>query len=142
MLHGNRGQPHEAIGVRRAPRRQLFVLHRDQVAGQRPLRPVPERVDAQRLDVHSLLVHHAHSIGPENALLVLEQGLDDRLELRAFDDAQRVRHDAVRVNVYGPDPATAHRNGPPFRRAARLEGAEARIQEPAAEERSRRGSRC
>ena len=68
------------------------------------LRPVPLRIDADRLDVYALLVHLPQAIGPQDLEPAGGRGA-----------AQQLHHagqDAMRVKVYDLDPASAHHHLP------------------------------
>ena len=68
LLHGevwklqrHRGKAQEAVRVRGAPGGQRFVVDRDHVCSEVTVRPVPERVDADGLDIDALGVHLAEA---------------------------------------------------------------------------------
>jgi hypothetical protein len=78
---------------------QRLVLHLDQVFGRVALGAVPERVDAQRLDIDARLVHVREAvpdIRPE------QRGCFERV----IDQLCGVGNDAMRVHVNGLDPLT------------------------------------
>src|SRR6266567_415369 len=62
VLESDRGEGHEALGVRRARLGELLVLGPDELAREIAVRPVPVGIDAERLHVDALLVHRAEAI--------------------------------------------------------------------------------
>jgi len=86
----------EAVLVAGAELDQRFVLHLDQLFGGVALGAVPERIDAERLDIDARPVH------------LCEAGADIRpQEARRFermiDDLRGVRDDAMSVDIDGLD---------------------------------------
>ena len=65
-LQRHRRQPDESIGMRGAPGRERLVFDPDDLPRELAIRRVPERVDAQDLDVDSLLVQRSDPLGTEH----------------------------------------------------------------------------
>ena len=103
MLQRDRRQPDEAIRMRRTPGRQFFVLQRDDLAGQVAIRPVPPRVDADRLNIDALLVHVPQTLGSQDEIPAAEQVLEGARERRVLDDVLDLRNEAVTVHVHHLD---------------------------------------
>ena len=92
MLQRHRRERDEPLGVRRAGFGELFVLDADQLARDVTIGLVPVGIDAQRLDVDTLLVHRLDPVrGPRH-----QQRL--RLDL-APHQRHRLGDGAVRVDV-------------------------------------------
>src|SRR5687767_2661475 len=64
ILERHRGKSDETLRVLRAHFGELVVLYPDYLGGEVALRPVPEGIDAQRLDIDALSVHVAYALGP------------------------------------------------------------------------------
>ena len=114
ILQGHRGKGHEAIRVRRAELGEPFVLDPDHLGRQVALRPVPRRVDAERLHVDALRVHLADAPGPDL--------VDARAPLGVRRQAQqgvRLRDHAVGVDVDRPHATAADDDFAAARGAAR-----------------------
>src|SRR5262245_9791391 len=61
VLQRHRGKSDEAVGMRSAPLGEFLVIDLDDLGRKVPLRLVPERVDAQRLDVYSGFIHFGNA---------------------------------------------------------------------------------
>ena len=101
MLERDRREPDKPIGMGGTPRSHRFVLNFDEAIGQLAIGAVPIRVDADRLDVDALLVHHAYAVGAEHERrpAVLPAGRD----VRALEHVVHFRKETVRVNVHDFD---------------------------------------
>ena len=108
MLQRHRRHRDEPIGVLRHPLGEALVLRSHDPICQVTIRGgvPPETVDGQRLDVHTLLVHHLQSLRSEETGAGAAAHLGQR---RALDDVGD-RDDAVGVGVDDLDgpPADGH----------------------------------
>ena len=88
----------------------MLVLHADHPFGEVALRPVPGRVDAQRLDVDALLVHHLETLSADFVDAASEAGV----RRGNAEQGLSLRDDAMGVNVDRLDAPTAdHDLAPP-----------------------------
>src|SRR6476660_6230390 len=78
---------------------QRLVLHFDQLFGRIALGAIPERVDAQRLNIDARLVHVREAV-PD--IRPKQRGCFERV----IDQLRGVGNDAVRVHIDGLDPLT------------------------------------
>jgi hypothetical protein len=98
MLHGDRGEGDEAVGMLGNQRGKLLVLQLDDRFGLVTLGVIPERIDADRLHVDALLIHRLEAIGANDKI--------GRPELEPHHVHDLGEH-AVGVNVHGLDAAAA-----------------------------------
>ena len=98
-LQRRRREADEAIGMTGTELDQRLVLHLDQLFGRVALGAVPERVDAQRLDIDARLVHVREAV-PD--IRPKQRGCFERV----IDELRGVGNDAVRVHIDGLDPLT------------------------------------
>ena len=114
MLQRHRREADESIRVGGAERRQLLVLALDQLRGELAVDRVPERVDAEDLDVDALRVHGAK---PLSQRLPVEQQRSSAPWLAAglLSNSVASGHGAVRVHVHGLDAPALHDDRAPRR---------------------------
>ena len=62
VLQADGRKPHESIRKRGAALRELLVLLVYQPAGEVPVDRVPERIDAENLDIDSHRIHFPHAL--------------------------------------------------------------------------------
>src|ERR1700730_10509963 len=98
-LQRRRREADETIRMTGTELGQRLVLHFDQLFGRVALGAVPERVDAQRLDIDARLVHVREAI-PD--IRPKQRGCFERV----IDQLRGVGNDAVRVHIDGLDPLT------------------------------------
>ena len=98
-LQRRRREADETIGMTGTELDQRLVLHFDQLFGRVALGAVPERVDAQRLDIDARLVHVREAV-PD--IRPKQRGCFERV----IDQLRGVGNDAVRVHIDGLDPLT------------------------------------
>src|SRR6516225_751218 len=98
-LQRRRREADETIGTTGTELDQRLVLHLDQLFGHVALGAVPERVDAQRLDIDARLVHVREAV-PD--IRPKQRGCFERV----IDQLRGVGNDAVRVHIDGLDPLT------------------------------------
>src|SRR6201997_38182 len=98
-LQRRRREADETIGMTGTELDQRLVLHLDQLFGHVALGAVPERVDAQRLDIDARLVHLREAV-PD--IRPKQRGCFERM----IDQLRGVGNDAVRVHIDGLDPLT------------------------------------
>jgi hypothetical protein len=96
-LQRRRREGDETIAMTGTELDQRLVLHFDQLFGRVALGAVPERVDAQRLDIDARLVHLREAI-PD--IRPKQRGCFERV----IDHLRGVGNDAVRVHIDGLDP--------------------------------------
>src|SRR5262245_13213902 len=104
-LQRRRREADETIGVTGTELDQRLVLHFDQLFGRVALGAVPERVDAQRLDIDARLVHVREAV-PD--IRPKQRGGFERV----IDQLGGVGNDAVCVHIDGLDPLTGDDNLP------------------------------
>jgi hypothetical protein len=124
LLHGkvrklqrHRGKTQEAVRVRSTPFGQRFIVDLDDFRSDVAFRQVPERVDANRLDIDALFIHlaetaHADFADPRTTHLVGTW--------RSTHECQRLGNHAVRVHVDGLHAAPAYHDFPAARHRLRL----------------------
>src|SRR5215510_898907 len=98
-LQRRRREADETIGMTGTELDQRLVLHFDQLFSRVALGAVPERVDAQRLDIDARLVHVREAV-PD--IRPKQRGCFERV----IDQLRGVGNDAVRVHIDGLDPLT------------------------------------
>src|SRR5262245_11787024 len=98
-LQRRRREADETVGMTGTERGQRLVLHFDQLFGRVALGAVPERVDAQPLDIEARLVHVSEAIP---AIRPKQR----RCFERVIDQLRGVGNDAVRVHMDGFDQLT------------------------------------
>src|SRR5207247_7762310 len=107
-MQRHRREPDVSIGMRRTPRRELLVLDLDNLARELAVRRVPERVDAEDLDIDPLRVQRMETLGAEDETaavgLVAAAG---RRELRTFENIADLGHREGTVDVDRLDPLGA-----------------------------------
>ena len=108
-LQRRRREANETIGMTGTELDQRLVLHFDQLFGRVALGAVPERVDAQRLDIDARLVHVREAV-PD--IRPKQRG---RFE-RVIDQLRGVGNDAVRVHIDGLDPLAGDHDFPAMMR--------------------------
>src|SRR5262249_7085109 len=108
-LQRRRRKADETIGMAGTELDQRLVLHFDQLFGRVALGAVPERVDAQRLDIDARLVHLREAV-PD--IRPKQRGCFER----GIDQLRGVGNDAVRVHIDGLDPLTGDDDLPAWMR--------------------------
>ena len=111
VLHRDRREGDEAVGMRRDERGKLLVLQLDHRFGLVALGVVPERIDADRLHVDALLVHRLEAVGANDKI--------GRPELEPHH-VHDLRKHAVRVHVDGLDAAAVDDDLPAPHRGLRM----------------------
>ena len=116
--HG--GERDETVRVLAAKLRELLVVQAHDLARRVAIGLVPDRIDAERLDVDVLLVHRLHALfgHDDDALLVMLRGLD-------AEHVHRFRDDAVRMHVDRLHTAALHDDFAPPRSRLRRSGSRA-----------------
>ena len=103
-LQRHRCERDEAVRVGRAHLRQLLILQVDQLGRQILVGRIPERVDADGLDVDAHLVHLLNPCGSQSGVIVTaerDSGAETPLNFRALEQLGRFRHAHMAVNVHG-----------------------------------------
>lgn len=99
MLQRHGGERGEPAGMRRAELRELFVLCRDQLAREIAIGAVPERIDAEDLEVDPLPIHRFEPPWTHQQRAVRRRRLTEHLP--------DTGHHAVGVEVHRPGAAPA-----------------------------------
>src|SRR5439155_11644326 len=100
MLDGSGRKGDKAVGMTGAELRQRLVVEADQLGRGIALGAVPERVDAERLDIDAGTIHLGEAIAD------IRPQETRRLE-RVIDDLRSIGNDAMRVDIDGLDPLAA-----------------------------------
>jgi len=107
ILQRNGSHAHKSVRMRRAPLRNFFILHFDDLARQAALRRVPPGIDVDDLIVDALGVHILQSLRVTEGNGAREVVPRCRRQRGVLDQVPDLRHETVGVNVHGLHSAAA-----------------------------------
>ena len=111
--------------MRRAHLRKFLILQVDQLGRKILVRGVPERVDADGLNVDAHFVHDLNPCGSQSGVIVPAErnsGAETPLNFRALEKIRGFGHAHVAVNVHGFHAALPYHDGLVLCAASNLRG--------------------